>query len=95
MVEVVKFDDAKWHYGSTPDNLPDAERWKLAATHIGLFARWLVRRNWLTMDIDESDPIFAEFKHNAEAVGRGLMSGTELLGQYFDYKLCSTDIQPA
>ena len=95
MSKTIKFDDAKWHFNSTPDHLSESERWNLAAAHIGLFARWLVRRDWLTMDIDKSDPMVAEFERDVEAVGRGLMSGTELLGRYFDYKLCNTDIEPA
>jgi hypothetical protein len=41
----MKYDDASWHYDSTPEGSED-ERWNVASAHIGVYLKWCLLKGW-------------------------------------------------
>lgn len=86
MGKIIKYDDAKWHFESTAANLPDEERWRRAATHIGLMARWCAEHGSACGVDDTEDAMIAE-------VAAGRRTGTDWLGDFSSYKFVSEQIK--
>ena len=83
----MKYDDASWHFASTPEGADD-ERWKVAAAHIGAYMKCCLLRGWAG-EIHTTDETSAEA---VAAVRSGAMSGTEFCITYCDCKFTDEDL---
>ena len=83
----MKYDDASWHYESTPEG-PEEERWNVAAAHIGVYLKWCLLKGWageLHTD-DEFGTAALEKVRSAE------MTGTEFFISHCDCKFTDEDL---
>ena len=82
----MKYDDASWHYESTPAG-SKTDRWAVAAAHIGIYLKWCMERGWA-----------GEIHTNSEASGilelllAGKLTGSEFLLQECDGKFTDEDL---
>ncbi|MCB9913350.1 MAG: hypothetical protein H7A46_22765 [Verrucomicrobiales bacterium] len=77
----MKYDDASWHFESTPEGSED-ERWKAAAAHIGVYLKWCLVRGWASPLLLEGD----EDAARVEQVRSGSLTGTAFLNDWCDSK---------
>lgn len=83
----MKYDDASWHYDSTPEG-PDDQRWEAASAHIGVYLKWCILRGWAG-DVHTGD----EFGQKAlRGVKSGEISGTKFLIDQCDCKFTDDDL---
>lgn len=80
---MAKYDDISWHYN---DEFPKELEEKNAATHIGMFLEWIIKRGL------ESDFLKQIAKDGIEKVRNKEISGTDFLMKYLDGKLTSEDL---
>lgn len=83
----MKFDDASWHYDSTPKG-SEEKRWDVAAAHIGIYLKWCLLKGWAG-ELHTEDETSAEA---VEAVKTGTMTGTKFLIEQCDCKLTNEDL---
>jgi len=83
----MKYDDASWHYDSTPE-FEDEERWAVAAAHIGVYLKWCLIQGWAgeLHTKDEADQAIVE------QVQAGNMTGADFLMQQCDGKFTNEDL---
>jgi len=83
----MKYEDASWHYDSTPEG-PDDQRWEAASAHIGVYLKWCILRGWAG-ELHTSD----EFGQKAIlAVKSGESSGAKFLIDQCDGKFTDEDL---
>jgi|GEM_PF-2553458 hypothetical protein len=83
----MKYDDASWHYDSTPE-FEDDERWAVAAAHIGVYLKWCLLQGWAgeLHTEDEAD------QNMVEQVISGNMTGAEFLIQQCDCQFTNEEL---
>jgi len=84
----MKYDDASWHFDSTPEFEEEDERWVIAAAHIGVYLKWCLLQGWAGQlhTEEESDRAIVE------QVKSGDMTGAEFLIQQCDCKFTDEDL---
>lgn len=83
----MKYDDAKWHFESTPEGDKDT-RWNQAAAHIGVYLRCCFAQGWIGEQHAEDDAA----RLAAREVIAGIRTGTDFLITYSDCRLLDDDL---
>ena len=76
---MTKYDDASWHFESTPEG-DDSTRWDMAAAHIGAYVKWCLLKGW----VGELDPGGELDSEVIQSMRYGGKTGTEFLMEHWD-----------
>jgi hypothetical protein len=80
-VERSKYDDASYHYDSTPEEASEDDRAEMAALHIGLMVKWAANRGFIIDCLEPRDP---EFQADLNKLRSGAMVSTRFLEHWGD-----------
>jgi hypothetical protein len=83
----MKYDDAEWHFDSTPLG-PDDARWAVASAHIGTYLKWCVEKGWAGEIHTEGEP----GKDAVDSLKDGTITGSDFLVRECDCQFTDEDL---
>jgi hypothetical protein len=89
--ETYKYDDASYHYDSTPEDASEEDRAEMAGLHIGLMVKWAAGRGFIVNGLQPDDP---DFQADLDKLRSGAMVSTRFLQGWGDEHFNTDMVSP-